>query len=179
MPVFSFSHPILLDLTTKVFFVSRDVIFREDMFPFASDKHFGRYQLFTDIFQDSSAVNFQELSQPAYVSYNPEHEGPEPDLANQEFEQFGDSEPIQHMPENSADNLTARDLSMKKFDWDHPLHLQPMSPTSVKQQVSVSMDALGLLSIYQEVCYRLHDQDRQLFSVMESKEANHSLQKFS
>ncbi|XP_049342649.1 uncharacterized protein LOC125806940 [Solanum verrucosum] len=59
-----------------------------------------------------SAVNFQELSEPAYVSYNPEHEGPEhegpePDLANQEFEQFGDSEPIQHMPENSADNLTA------------------------------------------------------------------------
>ncbi|XP_076954376.1 UDP-glucose 6-dehydrogenase 3-like [Bidens hawaiensis] len=26
-----------------------------------------------------------------------------------------------------------RDLSMKKFDWDHPLHLQPMSPTTVKQ----------------------------------------------
>ncbi|KAF7827989.1 UDP-glucose 6-dehydrogenase 1-like [Senna tora] len=33
-----------------------------------------------------------------------------------------------------------RDLSMKKFDWDHPAHLQPMSPTSVKQ-VSVTWDA--------------------------------------
>ncbi|GFP90396.1 UDP-glucose 6-dehydrogenase 1 [Phtheirospermum japonicum] len=26
-----------------------------------------------------------------------------------------------------------RDLSMNKFDWDHPLHLQPMSPTTVKK----------------------------------------------
>ena len=26
-----------------------------------------------------------------------------------------------------------RDLSMKRFDWDHPLHRQPMSPTSIKQ----------------------------------------------
>jgi len=67
------------------------------MFPFASDKHSGRYQLFTDIFQDSSVVNFQELSQPAYVSYNPEHEGPEPGLANQELEQLGDQEHVQHM----------------------------------------------------------------------------------
>ncbi|KAH0705523.1 hypothetical protein KY290_010213 [Solanum tuberosum] len=73
----------------------------------SSDKHSGRHQIFTDIFQDSSAVNFQELSQPAYVSYNPEHEGPEPDLANQDLEQFGDPEHVQHMSENSDDNLTA------------------------------------------------------------------------
>ncbi|KAJ0776988.1 putative UDP-glucose 6-dehydrogenase [Helianthus annuus] len=33
-----------------------------------------------------------------------------------------------------------RDLSMNKFDWDHPVHLQPMSPSSVKQ-VSVVWDA--------------------------------------
>ncbi|KAG5615121.1 hypothetical protein H5410_014945 [Solanum commersonii] len=33
-----------------------------------------------------------------------------------------------------------RDLAMKKVDWDHPLHLQPMSPTGVKQ-VSVVWDA--------------------------------------
>ncbi|KAL1557145.1 UDP-glucose 6-dehydrogenase 1 [Salvia divinorum] len=26
-----------------------------------------------------------------------------------------------------------RDLSMNKFDWDHPLHLQPMSPTTKKK----------------------------------------------
>lgn len=33
-----------------------------------------------------------------------------------------------------------RDLSMKKFDWDHPIHLQPMSPAAVKE-VSVVWDA--------------------------------------
>lgn len=33
-----------------------------------------------------------------------------------------------------------RDLSMNKFDWDHPVHLQPMSPASVKE-VSVVWDA--------------------------------------
>ena len=31
-----------------------------------------------------------------------------------------------------------RDLAMKKFDWDHPLHLQPMSPYGVKQVNVVS-----------------------------------------
>ncbi|XP_004232174.1 UDP-glucose 6-dehydrogenase 2 [Solanum lycopersicum] len=45
-----------------------------------------------------------------------------------------------------------RDLSMKKFDWDHPLHLQPMSPTSVKQQVSVTMDAYGATKDAHAVC---------------------------
>ncbi|KAK6920964.1 UDP-glucose/GDP-mannose dehydrogenase, C-terminal [Dillenia turbinata] len=34
----------------------------------------------------------------------------------------------------------SEDLSMNKFDWDHPVHLQPLSPTSVKQ-VSVVWDA--------------------------------------
>uniref|UniRef100_A0A453LUW5 UDP-glucose/GDP-mannose dehydrogenase C-terminal domain-containing protein n=1 Tax=Aegilops tauschii subsp. strangulata TaxID=200361 RepID=A0A453LUW5_AEGTS len=33
-----------------------------------------------------------------------------------------------------------RDLAMNKFDWDHPMHLQPTSPTAVKQ-VSVVWDA--------------------------------------
>ncbi|XP_076901682.1 UDP-glucose 6-dehydrogenase 3-like [Bidens hawaiensis] len=35
-------------------------------------------------------------------------------------------------PQVTEDQIQ-RDLSMKKFDWDHPLHLQPMSPTTVKQ----------------------------------------------
>ncbi|KAM3394837.1 hypothetical protein P3S68_003840 [Capsicum galapagoense] len=30
-----------------------------------------------------------------------------------------------------------RDLAMNKFDWDHPLHLQPVSPTNVKQVSAV------------------------------------------
>lgn len=42
-------------------------------------------------------------------------------------------------PQVTEDQIQ-RDLSMKKFDWDHPIHLQPMSPTSVKQ-VSVTWDA--------------------------------------
>ncbi|KAE8654677.1 UDP-glucose 6-dehydrogenase 1 [Hibiscus syriacus] len=33
-------------------------------------------------------------------------------------------------PQVNQDQIQ-RDLSMKKFDWDHPVHLQPMSPTSV------------------------------------------------
>ncbi|WMV18584.1 hypothetical protein MTR67_011969, partial [Solanum verrucosum] len=42
-------------------------------------------------------------------------------------------------PQVNEDQIQ-RDLAMKKFDWDHPLHLQPMSPTGVKQ-VSVVWDA--------------------------------------
>ncbi|XP_049387396.1 uncharacterized protein LOC125851670 [Solanum stenotomum] len=66
------------------------VMFREDMFPFSYDKNSGRHQLFTDILQGGSDVNFQKLSQPAYVSYNPEHEGHVLGLASQELEQLGD-----------------------------------------------------------------------------------------
>ncbi|KAK5783318.1 hypothetical protein PVK06_037826 [Gossypium arboreum] len=39
-----------------------------------------------------------------------------------------------------TEDQVQRDLSMNKFDWDHPLHLQPMSPTTVKQ-VSCVWDA--------------------------------------
>ncbi|RVW42097.1 UDP-glucose 6-dehydrogenase 1 [Vitis vinifera] len=42
-------------------------------------------------------------------------------------------------PQVSGEQIQ-RDLAMKKFDWDHPIHLQPLSPTSVKQ-VSVVWDA--------------------------------------
>nr|KAJ0211682.1 hypothetical protein LSAT_V11C400200760 [Lactuca sativa] len=42
-------------------------------------------------------------------------------------------------PQVTEDQIQ-RDLSMNKFDWDHPVHLQPMSPSSVKQ-VSVEWDA--------------------------------------
>ncbi|KAK4366606.1 hypothetical protein RND71_014486 [Anisodus tanguticus] len=34
-------------------------------------------------------------------------------------------------PQVNEDQIQ-RDLAMNKFDWDHPLHLQPMSPTNVK-----------------------------------------------
>ncbi|KAJ4841153.1 hypothetical protein Tsubulata_016913, partial [Turnera subulata] len=42
-------------------------------------------------------------------------------------------------PQVTEDQIQ-RDLTMNKFDWDHPLHLQPMSPTAVKQ-VAVTWDA--------------------------------------
>ena len=43
-------------------------------------------------------------------------------------------------PQVTAEQIQ-RDLVLNKFDWDHPLHLQPMSPTAVKQQVRVTWDA--------------------------------------
>ncbi|XAR49994.1 UDP-glucose 6-dehydrogenase [Bertholletia excelsa] len=42
-------------------------------------------------------------------------------------------------PQVTEDQIK-RDLSMEKFEWDHPVHLQPMSPASMKQ-VSVVWDA--------------------------------------
>ena len=42
-------------------------------------------------------------------------------------------------PQVTEDQIQ-RDLSMKKFDWDHPIHLQPMSPSAVKE-VTVVWDA--------------------------------------
>nr|KYP64728.1 UDP-glucose 6-dehydrogenase [Cajanus cajan] len=42
-------------------------------------------------------------------------------------------------PQVTEDQIQ-RDLSMNKFDWDHPIHLQPTSPTTVKK-VSVVWDA--------------------------------------
>ncbi|KAH7421798.1 hypothetical protein KP509_13G076300 [Ceratopteris richardii] len=42
-------------------------------------------------------------------------------------------------PQVTADQIM-RDLAMNKFDWDHPQHLQPMSPTATKQ-VDVVWDA--------------------------------------
>lgn len=34
-----------------------------------------------------------------------------------------------------------RDLAMSKFDWDHPLHLQPSSLAAAAEQVGVVLDA--------------------------------------
>jgi UDPglucose 6-dehydrogenase len=43
-------------------------------------------------------------------------------------------------PQVTEDQIQ-RDLIMKKFDWDHPLHLQPKSPKSAVKQVTVTWDA--------------------------------------
>ncbi|XP_021733943.1 UDP-glucose 6-dehydrogenase 3-like [Chenopodium quinoa] len=44
-----------------------------------------------------------------------------------------------------------RDLAMRKFDWDHPAHLQPMSPTATKE-VSVCWDAYEATKDAHAVC---------------------------
>ncbi|BBN19802.1 UDPglucose 6-dehydrogenase [Marchantia polymorpha subsp. ruderalis] len=43
-------------------------------------------------------------------------------------------------PQVTEDQIR-RDLSMNKFEWDHPQHLQPQSPTTLTKQVSVVWDA--------------------------------------
>ncbi|KAK6793758.1 hypothetical protein RDI58_007211 [Solanum bulbocastanum] len=53
-------------------------------------------------------------------------------------------------PQVNEDQIQ-RDLAMNKFDWDHPLHLQPMSPTGVKQ-VSVVCDAYTATKDAHAVC---------------------------
>ncbi|XP_022849670.1 UDP-glucose 6-dehydrogenase 3-like [Olea europaea var. sylvestris] len=53
-------------------------------------------------------------------------------------------------PQVTEDQIQ-RDLTMNKFDWDHPLHLQPMSPSTVKQ-VSVVWDAYEATKDAHAVC---------------------------
>ncbi|KAH9602628.1 hypothetical protein KSS87_005113 [Heliosperma pusillum] len=53
-------------------------------------------------------------------------------------------------PQVSEDQIQ-KDLSMKKFDWDHPAHLQPTSPTTIKQ-LSVVWDAYEATKDAHAVC---------------------------
>uniref|UniRef100_A0A7N0RJD9 UDP-glucose 6-dehydrogenase n=1 Tax=Kalanchoe fedtschenkoi TaxID=63787 RepID=A0A7N0RJD9_KALFE len=53
-------------------------------------------------------------------------------------------------PQVTEDQIQ-RDLTMNKFEWDHPLHLQPMSPTTVKQ-VSVVWDAYSAAKDAHALC---------------------------
>jgi len=53
-------------------------------------------------------------------------------------------------PQVTEDQIT-KDLSMRKFDKDHPAHLQPPSPTSIKQ-VSVVWDAYEAVKDAHGVC---------------------------
>ncbi|KAK4794182.1 hypothetical protein SAY86_012176 [Trapa natans] len=53
-------------------------------------------------------------------------------------------------PQVTEDQIQ-RDLTMKKFDWDHPIHLQPTSPTTVKQ-VSVVWDAYTATKDAHAIC---------------------------
>ncbi|MFZ8236424.1 UDP binding domain-containing protein, partial [Staphylococcus aureus] len=64
---------------------------------------------------------------------------------------LGDKARISIYDPQVTEDQIQRDLSMNKFDWDHPLHLQPMSPTTVKQ-VSVVWDAYEATKDAHAVC---------------------------
>ncbi|KAH7652371.1 UDP-glucose 6-dehydrogenase protein [Dioscorea alata] len=53
---------------------------------------------------------------------------------------LGDKAKISIYDPQVTEDQIQRDLAMNKFDWDHPIHLQPMSPSAVKQ-VTVTWDA--------------------------------------
>jgi len=53
-------------------------------------------------------------------------------------------------PQVTEDQIT-KDLSMRKFDKDHPAHLQPPSPTSIKL-LSVVWDAYDALKDAHGAC---------------------------
>ncbi|KAG2535110.1 hypothetical protein PVAP13_9NG048300 [Panicum virgatum] len=53
---------------------------------------------------------------------------------------LGDKAQISIYDPQVTEDQIQRDLAMNKFDWDHPMHLQPTSPTAVKQ-VSCVWDA--------------------------------------
>uniref|UniRef100_A0A0D3HU42 UDP-glucose 6-dehydrogenase n=2 Tax=Oryza TaxID=4527 RepID=A0A0D3HU42_9ORYZ len=53
---------------------------------------------------------------------------------------LGDKAQISIYDPQVTEDQIQRDLAMSKFDWDHPMHLQPTSPTAFKQ-VSVVWDA--------------------------------------
>ncbi|KAG7023225.1 UDP-glucose 6-dehydrogenase 1, partial [Cucurbita argyrosperma subsp. argyrosperma] len=53
-------------------------------------------------------------------------------------------------PQVTEDQIQ-RDLSMNKFDWDHPIHLQPVSPTAAKE-VSFAWDPYEATKDAHAVC---------------------------
>ncbi|QCD82600.1 UDP-glucose 6-dehydrogenase 1-like [Vigna unguiculata] len=75
-------------------------------------------------------------------------------------------------PQVTEDQIT-KDLSMRKFDKDHPAHLQPPSPTSIKQ-VSVVWDAYEAVKDAHGVCI-LTEWDE--FKKLDYKKVYDSMQK--
>jgi len=53
-------------------------------------------------------------------------------------------------PQVTEDQIR-RDLAMRKFDWDHPAHLQPLSPATTKE-VSVCSDAYEAAKDAHAIC---------------------------
>ncbi|KAL5999554.1 UDP-glucose 6-dehydrogenase 4 [Asimina triloba] len=64
---------------------------------------------------------------------------------------LGDKAKINIYDPQVTEDQIQRDLSMNNFDWDQPIHLQPMSPTAVKQVV-VTWDAYEATKNAHGVC---------------------------
>nr|AFK35914.1 unknown [Lotus japonicus] len=65
---------------------------------------------------------------------------------------IGDKAKLSIYDPQVSEEQILKDLSMKKFDWDHPAHLQPTSPTSNNQQVSVVWDAFEAVKDAHGIC---------------------------
>ncbi|THU72287.1 hypothetical protein C4D60_Mb04t10500 [Musa balbisiana] len=64
---------------------------------------------------------------------------------------LGDKAKISIYDPQVTEDQIQRDLAMNKFDWDHPIHLQPMSPTAVKE-VTVTWDVYEAATGAHAVC---------------------------
>jgi UDPglucose 6-dehydrogenase len=64
-------------------------------------------------------------------------------------------------------------IAMNKFDWDHPVHLQPMCPTAVKQ-VSVTWDAYGATKGAHGICILIEWDE---FKTLDYEKIYNSMQK--
>ncbi|KAF8717958.1 hypothetical protein HU200_025420 [Digitaria exilis] len=88
-------------------------------------------------------------------------------------ELLGDKAKISIYDPQVTEEQIQRDLAMNKFDWDHPIHLQPMSPTAVKQ-VSVTWDAYEATKGAHGICI-LTEWDE--FKTLDYKKIYDSMQK--
>ncbi|WVZ55958.1 hypothetical protein U9M48_006555 [Paspalum notatum var. saurae] len=86
---------------------------------------------------------------------------------------LGDKAKISIYDPQVTEDQIQRDLSMNKFDWDHPVHLLPMSPTAVKQ-VSVTWDAYEATKGAHGICI-LTEWDE--FKTLDYKKIYDSMQK--
>ncbi|KAK2429303.1 UDP-glucose 6-dehydrogenase [Trifolium repens] len=65
---------------------------------------------------------------------------------------LGDKAKLSIYDPQVSEEQILKDLAMKKFDWDHPAHLQPTSPTTSNKQVSVVWDAYEAIKDAHGVC---------------------------
>ncbi|TVU46211.1 hypothetical protein EJB05_05732, partial [Eragrostis curvula] len=65
---------------------------------------------------------------------------------------LGDKAVVSIYDPQVTEEQVQRDLAMKQFDWDHPRHLQPLSPSDLAKQVAVVNDAYEAARDAHAVC---------------------------